>query len=456
MRSTLNSGIGIEVPASNASSVFDAFSKGIWHTALVFLATVSVVHDAMAVYAPIQADSFTASGSPNANKGNASNLQATAGSSIRNTFVRFDLATIPFGTIGANVTHASLLLWVNSVTPNPIPSGQTPIRIMRVQNPGFSVLWNETTITWSNQPPPDAAATEHNVTPKLNQYLVVDVTADVQWWLDHPGSNNGFLVSAMVGGTDVQFDSKEGNGNVPLLDVTLSTTGAQGPPGAAATIAVGTTMTGAPGTLASVTNSGTSSAAVLNFTIPQGAAGAPGTPGLKGDPGIPGPPGPGGAGMTLVAANGVVGPTITVEVSGRRGFVYAYINSVGMNLIVNTPASFTSPLLLNVGLLTNWVYFLDPDCQGQPYVYELGWNLGDHRLSGSVCDANTSCDNRHKLFIGANLPPAALTMQSQAIFDDYASNPAGGCINEPVTAGFVPVEFTVDLATMYPQPLRFQ
>jgi hypothetical protein len=36
---------------------------------------------------------------------------------------------------------------------------------------------------------------------------------------------------------------------------------------------VGTTTTGAAGTSASVTNSGTSSAAVLNFTIPQGASG---------------------------------------------------------------------------------------------------------------------------------------------------------------------------------------
>ena len=47
-------------------------------------------------------------------------------------------------------------------------------------------------------------------------------------------------------------------------------TGPQGPQGPAATITVGTTTTGNPGTNASVTNSGTSSAAVLNFTIPRG------------------------------------------------------------------------------------------------------------------------------------------------------------------------------------------
>lgn len=43
-----------------------------------------------------------------------------------------------------------------------------------------------------------------------------------------------------------------------------------GPKGDAATITVGTTTTGEPGTYASVTNVGTTSAAILNFTIPSG------------------------------------------------------------------------------------------------------------------------------------------------------------------------------------------
>ena len=49
--------------------------------------------------------------------------------------------------------------------------------------------------------------------------------------------------------------------------------GQQGQPGAAATVTVGDTTTGAAGTSASVTNSGTSSAAVLDFVIPKGADG---------------------------------------------------------------------------------------------------------------------------------------------------------------------------------------
>jgi hypothetical protein len=56
-------------------------------------------------------------------------------------------------------------------------------------------------------------------------------------------------------------------------------TGAAGAAGSAATIAVGTVTTGNPGSSATVTNAGTSSAAVLNFSIPTGATGASGAPG---------------------------------------------------------------------------------------------------------------------------------------------------------------------------------
>ena len=58
--------------------------------------------------------------------------------------------------------------------------------------------------------------------------------------------------------------------------------------GTIATTSVGTTTTGAPGTSASVTNSGTGQNAILNFTIPQGATGATGPTGPQGIQGIPG------------------------------------------------------------------------------------------------------------------------------------------------------------------------
>lgn len=72
-------------------------------------------------------------------------------------------------------------------------------------------------------------------------------------------------------------------------------TGATGAPGAAATVAVGTTTTGAPGTNAAVTNAGNSLAAQFNFTIPRGDVGATGAKGDKGDQGIQGTQGAQGA-----------------------------------------------------------------------------------------------------------------------------------------------------------------
>lgn len=58
--------------------------------------------------------------------------------------------------------------------------------------------------------------------------------------------------------------------------------GPQGDTGAAATVTVGTVTTGEPGTDAIVTNSGTESAAVFNFTIPRGETGAAGAAGADG------------------------------------------------------------------------------------------------------------------------------------------------------------------------------
>jgi hypothetical protein len=73
-----------------------------------------------------------------------------------------------------------------------------------------------------------------------------------------------------------------------VQDVTVASPGPQGAKGDkgdtgnAATITVGSTTTGAAGTSATVTNTGTSSAAVLAFTIPQGATGATGSTGATG------------------------------------------------------------------------------------------------------------------------------------------------------------------------------
>ncbi len=97
-------------------------------------------------------------------------------------------------------------------------------------------------------------------------------------------------------------------------------TGATGPTGPAgtsgsATVSVSTTTTGAPGSAASVTNTGTGTAAKLNFVIPQGATGAIGTIGATGATGAQGMPGAGG----LNGLNGLNGATGAVGATGATG-----------------------------------------------------------------------------------------------------------------------------------------
>lgn len=79
------------------------------------------------------------------------------------------------------------------------------------------------------------------------------------------------------------------NGNNPpdlTTGIVWSLLAAAGTNGTPATASIGAVTTGAPGTAASVTNSGTSSAALLNFTIPQGLTGLTGPQGPQGPNGV--------------------------------------------------------------------------------------------------------------------------------------------------------------------------
>ena len=95
--------------------------------------------------------------------------------------------------------------------------------------------------------------------------------------------------------------------------------GEQGDKGDAATIAVGTVKTGATGESASVTNSGTSSAAVFDFVIPRGEKGEQGEKGAQGDIGKTGAQGEAGAAATVqvgTVKTGAAGSQVIVTNSG--------------------------------------------------------------------------------------------------------------------------------------------
>ena len=78
-------------------------------------------------------------------------------------------------------------------------------------------------------------------------------------------------VTTSAAGTQATI-TNSGTTSAAVFDFTIP----KGDTGVAATITVGTVTTGAAGTQAAVTNSGTANAAVFDFAIPQGAKGDPG------------------------------------------------------------------------------------------------------------------------------------------------------------------------------------
>jgi hypothetical protein len=133
-----------------------------------------------------------------------------------------------------------------------------------------------------------------------SQSLTFNIPRGVDGVLGGPGPANVLsvgTVSAGASGTQPQVTitgtapSQTINFTIPRGDTgatgATGNTGATGPKGdAAATISVSpTVITSAAGTNAAVTNSGTSSDVVLNFTIPRGADGTPGATGPTGPAG---------------------------------------------------------------------------------------------------------------------------------------------------------------------------
>lgn len=97
-------------------------------------------------------------------------------------------------------------------------------------------------------------------------------------------SFDGSTYLALASSTGQQPDQ---NAAIWTVLAQVGSTGPTGPAGTAASISIGTVTTLAAGSSATVTNSGTAQAAVLNFGIPQGAAGASGSSGSTSSSGSP-------------------------------------------------------------------------------------------------------------------------------------------------------------------------
>ena len=154
--------------------------------------------------------------------------------------------------------------------------------------------------------------------------------------------------------------------------VVIGPTGPQGPTGPA-TITVGQTTTGNPGTNASVTNVGTNENAILNFTIPAGMTGPTGPQGPTGPIGPQGPQGIQG----LTGETGPAGPAGTTQISAYGSKYDSGGNNITLteNVFSTIPLNSSGPLTGMTGETTNaltitetGVYKIDYYFQGSPNV----------------------------------------------------------------------------------------
>lgn len=223
------------------------------------------IREASALDVTLSGDAHVSTAHAAINYGTLSNLYVGNGNTA---FLQFDLTTLPLGTTSAQVSRATLTVFVNRVN----ASGSVTVSPV-------TASWGEYSVTSATAPAVGGSIATFPVTIS-GQFISVDVTAQVQAWVNSPGSNNGLALSSAT--ANALFDSKENDetGHSARLDVTLVSQGPQGVPG----------VQGPAGT--------------------AGVAGVPGPIGLTGAMGPAGPAGPSGAaGAGLTYRNAYVAGT---------------------------------------------------------------------------------------------------------------------------------------------------
>ncbi|MGA3205055.1 MAG: DNRLRE domain-containing protein [Bryobacteraceae bacterium] len=142
-------------------------------------------------------DAYTNTADPTTNYGAATTLDVKSASET--AYIQFNLSSIPSGDTGADITQATLKLYVNAVT----KAGSFNVDYV-------NGTWSEGTIDANNAPALGStiAASVPLTTADKNQYILIDVTAAVQAWLNGSQANDGI---ALVGNSplNASLDSKE-------------------------------------------------------------------------------------------------------------------------------------------------------------------------------------------------------------------------------------------------------
>src|SRR5262249_45419129 len=136
-----------------------------------------------AVDIPASADAYVNASLPGSNFGAAANVNVGGGNQ---GLVRFDIAgALSAGVTSANVGKAVLYIFVNKVN----TAGNIDISTA-------AVAWNESTVSQSSAPVAGTPVAVGLPATTGNAWIAVDTTQVVKNWVDFPGRNNGYLLTA--------------------------------------------------------------------------------------------------------------------------------------------------------------------------------------------------------------------------------------------------------------------
>jgi hypothetical protein len=173
------------------------------HPKLVITYTISGSYLVLQPYAAAGKDAHIDSYYPNTNGGNVPELNSQAWTvsgnpGVQRGLIEFNLTAIP---VGATVQVARLTLYNNPTSSNGFQngehshfSGSNQSSLQRVTS-----AWNENTVTWNNQPPSttvNQVSLPQDVDPHQNYLL--DVTQHVQYMVNNPANNFGFILQLDV------------------------------------------------------------------------------------------------------------------------------------------------------------------------------------------------------------------------------------------------------------------
>jgi len=210
-------------------------------------------------------DSYTNTAAPTTNYGAKTTLDVE---STQTTFIQFNLSSIPSGYTSADITKATLKLFVDGVT----TAGSFNVDYV-------NGTWTESTIDASNAPAlgTTIAASVPLVTKDKDQYILVDVTAAVQAWLS--GTPNDGIALVANSPLSATFDSKEATktSHTAELDIVFAAGSGSGITGITTAAGSGLIGGGTSGTLNLSLTNACAASQILMWNGSAWACASPGT-----------------------------------------------------------------------------------------------------------------------------------------------------------------------------------